>query len=612
MKAIMTSAIPPPPPIPPDDDMPNGFDDTVPASSGVSTQRRVAGAAGIMMAAILFSRVLGLVRESVVASQFGQTKTTDVYNAAFILPDLLFFLIAGGALSGAFIPVFSEYIELKKVKDAWRIFSVVASVMLIVVSVFILFGEIFTPPLVALTSGFVNIPGGIPVPSDVHGLGLMGFLLKQGWHYMLAPGDTPFKVSETIRLTRIVLPAQICFFLGGLMMGTLQARGNPWGQALGPIIYNLFIILGGVFLSRLMPLDRKIDSLCYGAVIGAVVGNLALQWYLVLKSGGYYEPKHLFRYWNHEGVRKVWRLMLPVILGLALPQVSTIIGRMFAGSLGDGYVSAFMSANKLMQVPLGVFAQATAIALLPVMSAQAARMKDALANNNFALARTEMTTLRDSVNFGIRSILFLTIPSSVLMWLLALPFVQLVFQGGLFKLSDAYVCAEVLRWFAVGIFAWSAHSIVTRGFYALQDSKTPIIVGTFVTVIFIPLNIPFKNMMGVSGLALATSIAATIHMFSMLVLLRKRLNGIDGWRLLLSVSKTVFASYVTAVLCAALYRPLYFHYLAHVEKGARTHAAIVLGICLPFSALVYGGLALALRMEEVDVVKRLLNKVLRR
>ncbi len=585
--------------------MPNGFDDTLPASgSGQSTQRRVAGAAGIMMAAILFSRILGLARESLVSHQFGLGYKTDVYNAAFTLPDLLFFLIAGGALSGAFIPVFSEYIELKKIKDAWRIFSVVASVMLIVVSVFIVFGEIFAPPLVALTSGFVNIPGGIAVPPDVHGPALIAYLVRQGWHYMLVPHDTPFKVAETVRLTRIVLPAQICFFLGGLMMGTLQARGNPWGQALGPIIYNFFIILGGIFLTKRF----GIAGLCYGAVGGAIVGNLALQWYLVRKSGGYYNPGYLLKYWNHEGVRKVWRLMLPVILGLALPQVSTIIGRMYAGSLGDGPVSAFMYANKLMQVPLGVFAQATAIALLPIMSAQAARMKQALSQNDFALARTEMTTLRDSVNFGIRSILFLTIPSSVLMWLLALPFVQFVFQSGKFSLHDAYNCAEVLRWFAVGIFAWSAHSIVTRGFYALQDSKTPILVGTFVTVIFIPLNIPFKNLMGVSGLALATSIAATIHMFSMLILLRVRLNGIDGWRLLLSVSKTVFASFATAVLCAAIYRPLYHHYLEHADKGGRTHAAIVLAICLPFSVLVYGGLALVLQMEEVDVVKRLLNK----
>ena len=580
-----------------------------------------------MAGAILASRILGLVRESVIAHQFSQGKLTDVYNAAFTLPDLLFFLIAGGALSGAFIPVFTEYLSTKREREAWRIFSVVASVMMIVVTIFIVVGEIFTPPLVALTSGFISTEGGIPVPgtivvpASVHGLSLVAFLAQAGWHYMRHPELTPDKVAQTVALTRIVLPAQICFFLGGLMMGTLQAKGNPWGQALGPIIYNLFIILGGIFLAPFL----GIAGLCWGAVIGAIVGNLGLQWVLVRRAGGKFERQwrsHL----RHEGVLKVWRLMLPVILGLALPQVSTIIGKMFAGSLGDGPVSALMNANKLMQVPLGVFAQATAIALLPIMSAQAARMKEAQAEAEAATqqgqeeavsvakatARRELTNLRDSVNYGVRTILFLTVPSSGLMWILALPFVQLIFQGGKFHLEQALLAAEVLRWFAVGIFAWSAHSIITRGFYALQDSKTPIIVGTLVTVIFIPLNVPLRNLMGVSGLALATSIAATIHMLAMLYLLRIRLRGLDGTRLLGSVSKTVFASILACAACWLIYQPLYHHFLEGVDHGARLRAAVVLVVCLPISGAIYLGAALAMHMEEANIVRRLARKFARR
>ena len=600
-----------PPTAPPDGDDNDNFTDPgnpPPANSG---KKSIAGAAGIMMAAILLSRILGLVRESVIAHYFGQTELTDIYNAAFTLPDLLFFLIAGGALSGAFIPVFREYIELNKEKEAWRIFSVVASVMLVVVTGFVVFSEIFTPPLVALTSGFVNVTDGIPVPKDVTGLSLVWYLLKVGWGYMLHPGEMPFKIGETVRLTRIVLPGQICFFLGGLMMGSLQARGNPWGQALGPLIYNLFIILGGLTVARNPKVG--IAGLCWGAMVGAIVGNFVLQWVLVRRSGGYYVPGAVFKHWRHAGVLKVWKLMLPVILGLALPQVSTIIGKMFAGSLGDRYISALMNGNKLMQVPLGVFAQATAIVLLPVMAGHAARMKDAQQQGKLAEAECALTDLRDSVNYGIRNILFLTIPSSILMWVLALPFVQLVFQSGKFTMDDAWLCRDVLRWFAIGIFAWSAHSIITRGFYALQDSKTPIIVGTLVTVIFIPLNIPLRNWMGVEGLALATTIAATIHMVSMLVVLRQRLRGLDGRRLAESISKIIFASMVTAILTTALYRPLYSHYLQHATvHGGRGHAAVVLAILLPFSIIVYGGLALALHMEEVNVVKRLLKKVTRR
>lgn len=610
-------------------------DSPEPPRSGPSTQRRVANVAGIMTLGILASRVLGLVRESVIAHQFGQGLETDVYNAAFTIPDLMFFLIAGGALSGAFIPVFTDYIETNREKEAWRIFSVVASVMTIVTTLFIVFGEIFTAPLVAVTSGFINKPGGIFIPHGMNGFSQFSFLIQQGLHYMHVPADAPIKIAETITLTRIVLPAQICFFLGGLMMGSLQAKGKPLGQALGPVIYNLFIILGGIFLAP----RYGMKGLCYGAVAGAIIGNLMLQWVLLIRIGGKFRRGDLFRYlqhvvrprgrnhsdrpgeatpqltpstWHH-GVDKVWKLMLPVLLGLALPQVSTIIGKIFAGSLGDGPASAFVNANKLMQVPLGVFAQATAIALLPVMSGQAARMRQAQEQNDPALARVELGRLRDSVNFGIRSILFLTIPSSVLMWVLALPFVQVVYQSGKFDLADAHNCAEVLRWFAIGIFAWSAHSIVTRGFYALHDSVTPIVIGTAVTLIFIPLNVPLCNLMQARGLALATSIAATIHMVSMLVMLRRRLKGLDGYRLLLSVSKTLFASCLTACLCTYfVYRPLYFRYLHNVQAGARTHAAIVLLICLSFSTAVYLGLALLLRMEEVSILKRIASKVLRR
>lgn len=573
--------------------------------SAAAQRKRIAGATGLMMVGILGSRVLGLLRESVIAHKFGQNGLTDVYNAAFTIPDLLFFLIAGGALSGAFIPVFTDYIETNREKEAWRIFSVVATVMTLVVTAFIIFSEIFATPLVIFTnSGYVDIPKGLNQ--------FQAFLALCHSAYDITLGHipTPPKVADTVALTRILLPAQLCFFLGGLMMGTLQARGNFWGQALGPIIYNAGIILGGLFLTSITPV-HGLAGLCIGAVVGAVIGNLVLQWILVLRTGGVFYRTGLRKYWRHEGVIQVWRLMLPVILGLALPQVSTIIGRMFASTLGDGPQSALMNANKLMQVPLGVFAQATGIAMLPMMSGQAARMKAALRVDDKATARLEKAALRDIVNYGVRSTLFLTVPSSILMWVLALPFVQLVFQSGHFTTADAELTAGVLRWFAVGIFAWSAHAIITRGFYALQDSRTPVIVGTIVTLIFIPLNGPLKNAMGVSGLALATSIAATIHMLSMLVLLHRRLNGLNGARMLFSVLRTTFASFITAGVCWLVYRPLLPRLLVVGDPHARLHAAEVLVVCLTVSVLVYGVLAMVLRMEEVDVLTRILKRVRR-
>ncbi len=533
------------------------------------SRRMIVGGAGIMMAAILGSRLLGLIRERVIAHQFGQGFNTDVYNGAFTIPDLLFFLIAGGALSGAFLPVFTDYISTKREKEAWRIFSVVASVMTLVVTGFIILGEIFTPQLVRITNpGFSDIPG---------------------------------KVEHTVTLTRILLPAQLCFFLGGLMMGTQTARNFFWGQALGPMIYNLGIILGGIFLVR----HYGVAGLCYGAVSGAVIGNLLLQWFLVRRMGGRFVFASLRENFRHPGVMKVWGLMLPVILGLALPQVSTIIGKAFASILGNGPQSALMNANKLMQVPLGVFAQAIAIASLPTMSAQA--------------ARREFSALRHTVSFSLRSILFLTIPSSLVMFVLALPIVQLLLQSGKFSSIDAAMAAAALRYFAIGIFAWSAHSILTRGFYALQESRTPIVVGTVVTFIFIPLNLVSLRMTGksdpavaIAGLACVTSIAATIHMLSMLVLLRMRLRGLDGGRLLVSVSRITLASVVTAFVCRLVRDRLVAHFVAKYGTLAAKHvtreSAVVLLGSLAVSAVVYLGLALLLRMDEVAVVRRLARR----
>ncbi|MDE2125799.1 MAG: murein biosynthesis integral membrane protein MurJ [Armatimonadetes bacterium] len=550
-------------------------DSSDPKGSGSATgrplvRRSIAGATAIMMAGILGSRILALIRDRVIAHQFGQGFATDTYNGAFTVPDLIFFLIAGGAFSSAFIPVFSEYVEKGKEREAWQIFSVVASIMGIVVAGFIVLGEVYARRLVILTNpGYVAVPG---------------------------------KVEATVALTRILLPAQICFFLGGLMMGTLQVKHRFGPTVLGPLIYNTGIICGGLFLAHRF----GVAGLCIGAVTGAVLGNLLLQWLMVRRMGGYFLFGALRRHWRHPGVRQVGILMLPVIFGLALPQVSTIIGKIFASRLGDGPQSALMNANRLMHMPLGIFAQSTAQAAFPTMAAQA--------------ARGELSALRGTVNYALRRVLFLTVPSSVLLYVLALPAVQTILQTGAFGLQNSQMAAACLRLFAVGLFAWSGHAIVTRGFYALKDSVTPVVVGTVVTAIFIPMNFVVlavigtaagKHTQAVAALAGVTSIAAMLHMLTMLALLRRRLGGIEGGRLLASVSRIVLASAGAGLVCTgirnALQRPLM------AGRGSVTlHALALLVACSGAAIAVYAGLAFAFRMEETEVIRRIGAKLLRR
>jgi putative peptidoglycan lipid II flippase len=524
--------------------------------SAASPARRIAVASLILISFTFASRLLGVVRDAVISGKFGQNFQSDIYNAAFMIPDLLFFLIAGGALSSAFIPVFTEKITHGQEREAWHVFSVVASVMTLIVSLFILVGMVLTEPLVRL----------------------------------LNFGFSDLKVEATVPLTRIVLPSQLCFFLGGLLMGTQYARNRFLIPAIGPLIYNMGIILGGLLLGGRI----GVAGLCWGALGGAIVGNFGLQWWAVWRSGMHFRPS---LDWRHPDVMKVWRLMLPVILGLALPQVSVIVNRMFATTLGDGPLSAISNANRLMQVPLGIFAQTTGIAIFPTLSAMA--------------AKKEWLQLRSTASMGIRFILFLTLPCSLFIIVLARPIVALILQHGKFLSGDTLITATALIFYSIGIFAWSAQAVLSRVFYAMQDSRTPVLIGTGVTLLFIPLNWLLMTPlgMGYAGLALATTIAASLHMFITLMVLRRRLNGIEGGRLLLGLGRTLLASLGGALACyGALYGLESYVGAVHLSAHVKAHSLQAIAAGLAAGGAVYLLCALLLRSEELGQALSLLRR----
>jgi putative peptidoglycan lipid II flippase len=527
-----------------------------PNDPAASSARRIAVASLILISFTFASRLLGVVRDAVISGKFGQNFQSDIYNAAFMIPDLLFFLIAGGALSSAFIPVFTEKITNGQEREAWHVFSVVASVMTLIVTLFILIGMAFTEPLVR----------------------------------MLNFGFSDLKVEATVPLTRIVLPSQLCFFLGGLLMGTQYARNRFLIPAIGPLIYNLGIILGGLLLGGRI----GVAGLCWGALGGAIVGNFGLQWWAVWRSGMHFHPS---LDWKHPDVMKVWKLMLPVILGLALPQVSIIVNRMFATTLGDGPLSAISNANRLMQVPLGIFAQTMGIAIFPTLSAMA--------------AKKEWSELRSTASTGIRFILFLTLPSSLFIIVLSRPIVALLLQHGKFLPGDTLITATALIFYSIGIFAWSAQAVLSRAFYAMQDSRTPVIIGTGVTLLFIPLNWLLMTPlgMGYAGLALATTIAASLHMFLTLMVLRRRLNGIEGGRLMVSTGKTLLASLGGALACYGALFSLESHFGAvQFSPHVKTHALQAIAAGLAAGVAVYLLCAALLRSEELGQVRSLLRR----
>ena len=514
----------------------------------------LARAAGAVMAATLLSRILGQIRDIVIAHQLGASVSADAYTAAFKIPDLLMYLVAGGALSSTFIPVFKEYLHKNKHRAAWQAFSVVATMTVLVAGLFVLVAEIWTPAFVRL----------------------------------LNPGYDAATVALTVPLTRIVLPAQIFFLLGGLLMGTLNARGQFLLPALAPSIYNLGIIFGAAVL---YPLGLGLSGLMWGALGGAFIGNFALQAVLVARSGARYRPSVAVL---HPGAVKVWKLMLPILLGVSLPNVDQIINSYFASELPHGSQAAMSFAVRLMLIPIGIFAQALGIAILPTMSGQA--------------AAGERQKFRATVDGALRTIFFVTIPASALLCLLAYPVVTFLLQSGHFNAGDTAVTARALQFYSVGIFAWSAQAILTRGFYALQDTRTPVISGTVMTVVFIGMNwlVIHETGMGVGGLALATSIAATLHMVVMYVLLRRR-AGLRAGRLLVSVGKTVVA---TGALCAAAW-VLKAAVLTFLPDGALTPklgAALILIVSGVGGIGAFLAVARLTRIAElqsaIDIVRR--------
>ncbi|MBQ9359057.1 MAG: murein biosynthesis integral membrane protein MurJ [Abditibacteriota bacterium] len=454
-----------------------------------------------MLLAILLSRILGLVREVIIASQFGQSGAVSAYTAAFNLPDLLYFFLSSGALSSAFIPVFTEYLQNGREKEAWQIFSIIGSFMGILLTVIILFAWIYARPLVTC-------------------LAVPGFSAKH-----------PELVGLTVALTRIVLPCQLFFFMGGLMMGTLEARQNFDARSMCPIIYNLGIILGALLLGRFL----GVKGLAAGTLLGAFAGNIVYTFISLKKAGFEY---HFSLRLNHPGVVRVAILAIPVIFGLSLPQIDVIINKWFASWVSDVAPAALNYANRLMQVPIGIFAQAAGTAILPSLSTYA--------------AKKEWDNLRSGIGHGLSTILIENIPMTVFMIIMADPIVRTVYMWRSFTAADVPITAFCLMLYSIGIFAWSGQAIVSRGFFAIQDTLSPVVIGTVTTIIFIPLNFIFIKLLGCGGLALATTTGIIIHFIILTLWLRKKTGGIDGGRILYTVKRILAATCVLAVLCAGI------------------------------------------------------------
>jgi len=443
--------------------------------------RQIARAAGTVAAAMILSQVIGLLRGILVYQTFGTTASLDSFNAANRVTEVLFNLIAGGALGSAFIPTFTGLLAHEKRKSAWKLASSVANLLLITLTLISALAAVFAPVIVR------------------HGL------------FVLAPDLSAGQEALTIQLLRIMLPTVVLFGISGLVMGVLNAYQIFWIPALAPAMYSIGIIIGVLVL----PASWGINRLAWGTVIGAGL-HMAVQLPRLARLHGSYTRTLGLKM---AEVREVARLMGPRIFGVAIVQINFIVNTIIALSLPEGSASAISLAFALMLMPQAAIAQSLAIAAMPTFSAQAALGK--------------LDELRSSLAGALRGALLLALPAAVGLILLREPLIQFLYERGEFTSRSTEMVAWALLWYAAGLPAHSVVEIVSRAFYALHNTRTPVLIGAAAMSLNLAFSFLFSawferiGWMPHGGLALANVLATTLEMLILLLLMRRRLNGLE-------------------------------------------------------------------------------------
>jgi len=501
--------------------------------------KTITSAAIIIGATSLLSKVLGMVRDRILAGEFGAGATLDVYYAAFRIPDLIFNLLVLGALSAGFIPVFIMYYE-KGREDGWRLASGILNIM--------------TAILIAVGLIFVFFADKI-IPWTV-------------------PGFSGEQLQITVALSRIMFLSPIFMGVSAVWGGILQSLKKFFVYSLAPIMYNIGIMIGALFLAPIF----GIYGLAYGVVLGAGL-HMLVQIPSVIGSGFHY---HWHWSARERGVKKIFAMMVPRTLGLAISQVNLLVINIIASTLAVGSIAVFNLANNLQSFPLGVFGISFAIAAFPTLSS--------------AMARDDEAGFVKSFSATTRQILFFILPLSVLFLVLRAQIVRSVLGAGVFSWNDTILTADTLAFFTVSLFAQALSALLARGFFSRHDSLTPFICGLVSAGVNISLALYLAPSMGVAGLALAFSVSSIINMALLWIFLRLKITGgLDEKNIIWSAFKISLATVGLGLTAQAM------KYLVEPWLGTDTFVGIagqgaIAGIC---GLAVFVGLSLLLRSQEM-------------
>ena len=450
-------------------------------NSNTTANRQIARAAGTVMFAILLGQITGLARGIIVANVFGASPELDSFYAANRVSETLFLLVAGGALGSAFIPTFTGLLAKDEKHSAWRLASALANAVTLTLSLLAALIALFAPQVV---------------------------------RYALAPGlaANPELFALTISLLRIQLISSVLFGLGGLIVGILNAHQIFLIPALTPAMYQIGIIFGAIFLAPSM----GIYGLAWGVVIGAAL-YLLIQTPSLLKQGGAYT----LSFGLHDtNTKQVILLMGPRLLGVAVVQLNFWVNTWLASKMTEGSVTSLYYGFSLMLMAQAAIAQSVAIAAMPTFSAQ------------HALGKVD--EMRSSLAASLRGILVMALPASVGLIILREPLISFLYQRGEFDEQDVQLVAWSLLWYAAGLVGHSIMEVLTRAFYAQQDTKTPVLIGAVAMGLNVIFSFTFSSLftqigwLALGGLALANSLATALEAVTLFIFMRRRLNGIEG------------------------------------------------------------------------------------
>jgi putative peptidoglycan lipid II flippase len=521
-----------------------------------SENKNVSRAAGIVGFFTFLSRVLGLVRDMVIANFFGSGLAADAFFVAFRIPNLLRRLFAEGSLTIAFIPVFTEYLTNRTRKDAFDLARVVLTLLALILAVVTVLGVLFSPWIVRIQA--------------------FGF------------GGSGIKYDLTVLLTRITFPYIFFISIVAFFMGVLNSLRRFAAPAAAPIFLNAGIIGAAYLISP--HLSEPIVGVAVGVLIGGFL-QVALQVPWVLREGIVLLPRWKL---DHPAVKRIGLLMLPAIFGSAVYQFNQFIGTLLASFLPEGSVSWLYYADRLVQFPLGVFAIAISTAALPSLSGHA--------------AKRDVAQFEDTLSHSLRLVFFITLPSMVGLIVLGRPIIQLLFERGAFDTAATSMTNYALLFYAVGLWAFSGIRIMVSAFYALQDTKTPVKIAVVTLLANLILSLALMGPLRHGGLALALSLASSLQFCLLVYMLKKKID--------LGHMKPVLISALKCVCCALVMGAVVFYCnrrFLTAETGLGMWGMIAgIAILIGIGIGVYLGVARILRCQELGALRDMLGPVFRR